>query len=210
MKRSFNKAGVKTADWWTCENVGGGYLFSNNMDKSQLPYPIVAKHVYGSRGTGNYLLNNQKELEDWLKGKTLSNYIFERFYNYNREYRLHVTKNGCFYTCRKVLKNDTPNDKRWFRNDSNSTWILESNPLFDKPVNWKQIESECVKALNAVGLDFAAMDVRVQSANDKKGNKRKEVDFIVIESNSAPSFGEQTLEKYKEVIVQLIKEKINV
>ena len=49
----------------------------------------------------------------------------------------------CIYTCRKVLKNDTPENQRWFRNDSNSAWYLETNPKFDKPVNWDSIIDEC-------------------------------------------------------------------
>jgi carbamoylphosphate synthase large subunit len=207
MKKCFTEAGVKTADWWTCESMGGGHLFSGNIDKSQLPYPIVAKHIYGSRGTGNTLLHDQKELETWLNGKTLNNYIFEKYYNYNREYRLHVTEDGCFYTCRKMIKNDTPDEKRWFKNSVNSTWIVEENPLFDKPSNWDDIINESVKALKAVGLDIGALDVRVQSKHNNKDKVREYPEFIIIEINSAPSFGEITAEKYLEEIPKLIKKK---
>jgi hypothetical protein len=217
MKQAFVKAGVKTADWFICEPYGGGYRweapYNTNLDVNTgtLPYPIVAKHIYGSRGTGNFLLKSQEELEKWMNGKNLKNYIFEKFYNYNREYRLHVDEDGCFYTCRKVLKNDTPEDKRWFRNDSNSSWILESNQLFDKPTNWKDIVSESVKALKAVGLDFSGIDVRVQSANvsTKKGEKKREApDFIIIETNSAPSFGDITLQMYTNRITKKILDRI--
>lgn len=218
MKQAFHKAGIKTADWWigmtlvatkqVCFHLHGNDYDNKQADIKELPYSIVAKFIYGSRGTGNYLLKSPEELEGWLKGKDLSKYIFERFYAYSREYRLHCTKDGCFYTCRKMLKDDVPKEKRWFRNDSNSVWILEENPMFDKPKNWEEIVQECVKALKAVGLDMGAFDVRVQSAKDKDGNTRKQVDFIVLESNSAPSFGEVTAEKYKEVIPKLINDKI--
>lgn len=198
MKQCFNRDGVKTADWFTkLEGVQGFINIHNDaIAYEDLPYPIVSKHIYGSRGTGNTLLNNQKELEEWLKGKTLSNYIFEKFYSYSREYRLHITKEGCFYTCRKMLKQDTPENDRWRRHDDNSVWILESNPDFDKPVNWSSIVEHSVKALNAVGLDIGAVDVKVQSKLDNKGNIRENPDFIIIEINSAPSFGELTAEKY--------------
>jgi glutathione synthase/RimK-type ligase-like ATP-grasp enzyme len=210
MKQKFTEAGVKTADWWTVETLGGGYLFSNNMDMVNLPYPIVAKHIYGSRGRGNTKLNTQEELVDWMRGKTLGNYIFERFYNYSREYRLHVTEEGCFYTCRKMLKENTPEDQRWFRNDSNSVWMLEENPNFDKPVNWDEVVEHSVRALKAVGLDMGAVDLRIQSSKHPNGDLRDYCDFIVLEINSAPSFGDITAVKYAEEIPKLINKKLNI
>lgn len=210
MKQCFTRDSVKTADWWTVETLGGGYLFSNNMDMINLPYPIIAKHLYGSRGRGNTKLNSQEELTEWMRGKTLSNYIFEKFYNYSREYRLHVTEDGCFYTCRKMLKENTPEDQRWFRNDSNSVWMLENNPSFDKPVNWAEVVEHSVKALNAVGLDIGAVDLRIQSSKHSNGDMREYCDFIVLEINSAPSFGDITAEKYAIELPRLINKKLKI
>lgn len=202
MKRCFAASGVKSALYYTLQD-----FLSPTLDRSKL-FPCVIKSHMGSRGRGNYLINSQEELNSWLTGHANhSNYIVEKFHDYSREYRLHVTKDGCFYTCRKMLKNETPDDKRWYRNDSNSVWIVENNPQFDKPSNWDTIVAECVKALNAVGLDVGACDVKVQSAKDKKGRVRPTPDFIVIEINSAPSFGEGTLQRYLEVIPQILKDK---
>lgn len=215
MKQCFTENNVKTADWFTINSIAGGYEIkvekNVNLELSlfDLPYPIIAKHIYGSRGRGNYKLDTPQQLEEWLNGKNLNYYIFEKFYNYSREYRLHVTEEGCFYTNRKMLKSDTPEDKRWFRNDSNSNWWLESNEGFDKPVNWNSIVEESVKALKAVGLDFGAIDLKVQSATDSNGNLRENPEFIIIEINSAPSFGEGTLVKYLEVLPKLINNKIS-
>ncbi len=199
MKRCFTEAKVRTANWWE----------GNKDFPKEIEFPIVAKSHFGSRGNGNYLLKTKEELDSFKKNHTLSEYIFEKFYNYSREYRLHVTEDGCFYTCRKALKENTPEDKRWFRNDSNSVWILESNADFQKPSNWSKIEEECIKALKSIGLDFGACDVRVQSENDKDGKKRKETDFIVIEINSAPSFGDVTKQKYLETLPKILMRKYN-
>lgn len=215
MKRAFSNINnnVVTADWYTSTN---GSVFrcldqgNITLGASELTYPIVAKHVHGSRGEGNYLLKTQAELTSWLHGKTLQNYIFEKFYDYSREYRLHVTKDGCFYSCRKMLKEETPKENRWFRNDSNSVWIKQFDDAgklksdFDQPVNWKAIVAESVKALEAVGLDIGAIDVRVQSAKDKKGVARKDPKFIILETNSAPSFGDVTLEKYEDEVPRVL------
>ena len=211
MKRCFTKNNIKTAEWVEADIVqieDENISWEENNKKFTISFPIVAKHHFGSRGTGNYLIENKEEFNNWVKNKNLTNYIFEKFYSYSREYRLHVTKNGCFYTCRKMLKADTPQEKRWFRNDSNSIWVVKENPMFDRPVNWNKIEEECIKALEAINLDVAAFDVKVQSAFNN-GKKRDNPAFIIIESNSAPSFGEITAEKYKEETPKIINLKNN-
>lgn len=202
MKRKFAEAGIKTAEWIEAKTIKEILDFANKVE-----YPIVSKSHYGSRGEGNNLHHNQDELSQWLKGKDLGRYIFEKYYSYVREYRLHTWKGGCFYTCRKMLKENTPKDKRWFRNDSNSVWIKEENPSFNKPTNWDTIVAECVKALDAVGLDVSAFDVKVQSEKTEDGKKRKVPEFIIIESNSAPSFGDVTIQKYLENLPMIIDAK---
>ena len=215
MKQCFTSESVKTAIWWIYKGDENFELQTNGDAEnelqhiSELTFPIIAKSKFGSRGKGNYKLNNQEELNQWLEGKTTDRYIFEKFYNFNREYRLHVDKHGCFYTCRKMLKTDTPENSRWFRNDSNSVWILEENTSFDRPVNWDSIVEQCVTALKAVGLDFGAVDLRVQGSNNNNGERRSNPDFIVIEINSAPSFGTITAQKYIERLPTLLKEKYN-
>lgn len=196
MKQAFTEAGIKTATWWKLEDI----------NINELPYPVVLKHIYGSRGTGNTLICDKEDLEHALEDITnKSRYIIEKFYNYSREYRLHITSEGCFYTCRKMLKSDAEN--RWYRNNDNSVWILEDNEMFDKPINWDEIEEHCVRALNAVGLDVGACDVRVQSATDKHGNKRQSCNFIICEINSAPSLQTVGITKYKEILPKLIQSK---
>lgn len=212
MKTCFTKDEVKTADWWIYNTeynlfqlIGGG----DGILLSDLPYPIISKSHFGSRNQGNKKHNTKEELAEWLKGKNLDNYLFEKYYNYAREYRLHITKNGCFYTCRKMIKEDTPQEDRWFRNDEHCVWILEENELFDKPVNWDKVIKESVKALESVGLDIGAVDLRIQSSRDKNDEIRKDLDFIIVEINSAPSFGDVTLGKYKSELTKLLTQKNN-
>lgn len=209
MKEKFNEAGVQTADWayWNnsdlIEPIGNTKIIKLK-DKF---FPIVVKHIHGSRGKGNTLIHTQQELEAWKNGKSLNNYIIEAFANYPREYRLHISETGCFYTCRKMLKEDTPKEQRWFRNDANCVWVKEDNPLFDKPVNWDAIVNDCINALNVIGADFLAFDVKIQSAKDKEGNIRENPAYILLECNSAPSFGEITTEKYLQELPKLLQNK---
>lgn len=213
MKRCFNKAGVKTAPWWLNE---GGKFISQNVEGTpesalkDLPYPIVAKGLYGSRGRSNFLLKDQQALEEWMIGKDLKGFIFEKYLGYmNREYRLHVTEEGCFYTCRKLVRTDTPDDEKWHRHENNSIWVLDSNPVFDRPVNWKDIEADCVKALKEVGLDVGSFDVRIQTSKDKNGKVRENPEFSILEINSGSSFGSVTLEKYVEQIPKIVNYKLS-
>lgn len=208
MKDCFMNADAKTAEWFIVDNSGRFQKQLNDgtskqVSKDDLPYPIVAKHRRGSRGTGNYKLDTRAKLDAFLQGKTVSDYIFEKFYTYSREYRAHVTSEGCFYTCRKMLKDGTAQENKWQRHDDNCVWIREENELFDKPSTWNNIIADCVKCLEALGLDIGAFDIKVQSAKDKKGVKRPSPEWIIIESCSAPSFGEVTAQKYIEVLPKL-------
>lgn len=204
MKQCFANKDVNQADWCTID-----MLERDNIPK----YPILAKRVFGYKGKGMVKLNSQQQLEGWLDTHpNLDGWYFEQFHNYSREYRLHITKDGCFYACRKMLKSDANN--RWLRNDSNSVWITEytiekdaentiinynediPNETFNKPVNWNTIVEHCILGLEATGLDIAAFDVKVQSSTDKNNKIRKNPKFIVLECNSAPAFGTVTLNKY--------------
>jgi len=196
MKQCFDRAEVKTAEWWLLSDPDILILPSG--------YPLIIKHKNSCKGEGIYFINTQEELQNFILAHNVRDYIAERYAGYQKEYRLHVTKDGCFYTCRKMLKQDA--EDRWHRHDSNSVWMMEENPLFEKPKNWDDIVSECVKALNAVGLTVGACDVKVQS---EKGRREDFVpEFIVLEINSGPSMGDITAVKYREELPKIINDKI--
>jgi glutathione synthase/RimK-type ligase-like ATP-grasp enzyme len=201
MKTCFSKLGVLTPNWNFFErklNVAGNFIRIGN---TALAFPIVAKYIYGSRGNGLYLINCSEDFTNFAKNRDLSRYIFEEYYSFSREYRVHVSRLGVFYSCRKLLKNNTPEDKRWFRNDSNCNWITENNAKFKKPDIWPLIEKECVLALKAVQLDIGACDV----IYDRKTNL-----FSIVEINSAPSMGAITEIKYREQFPLILKDKYKI
>lgn len=214
MKKAFRDAGANTPvfstyDFERCLSEDGLSIYFPQTDMF-LKFPIIAKSIYGSRNKGNTMIKKWDDFLAWEKNRNYSNYIFEEFINYVREYRLHVSLvSGCFYTCRKMLKSETPEDQRWFRNDSNCVWIMEENPLFDKPLNFSNIVDECKSCLMTLRLDFAAFDVKVASGTDSEGRQVYKPRYIIIESNSAPSFGGVTLEKYLVELPKIINAKIN-
>jgi glutathione synthase/RimK-type ligase-like ATP-grasp enzyme len=156
---------------------------------------LICKHKHSSKGNRIYLLSTIQDVFEFSDSHKLSNYVVEKYHTYSREYRIHVTKFGCFYASRKMLKNDAI--ERWHRHSSNSVWILEDSLAFDKPVNWQDIVQDCVKALNALGLDIAAFDVKVSN------NKHKTPKYIILESNSAPSLGDIGIQEYTKILTRI-------
>lgn len=230
MKDCFTLGGVKTADWFISDGkqllaILGAEKQPEPIAMDKLPFPIVAKHIYGSRGTGNYKLEDIAAVIAFLanRQKDIGEFIFEKYYSYIKEYRLHVTEDGCFYACRKALKKDADKATTWQRHDDNCVWFTEKvwvdgketadeKPDFQKPVNWNEIVAECVKALAAVDLDIASFDIRVQGDKTEKGKVREKCEFIILECNSASSFGDEApktlvAQKYLETIPALAKKK---
>ncbi len=190
MKTLFSLHGVKTAEWDVLSLFATNLEISNGVLPKDMKFPFIIKHINSSKGNGIYYIANKEDLDAFVinNQNNLDKYIIENYHNFSKEYRLHVTSDGCFYTCRKMLKTDA--EDRWHRHDSNSVWIMEENPLFDKPEFWNDIVANSVASLKAVGLDIGAVDVKCTSSKSEKQ------DFIILEINSAPSFGEITTQKY--------------
>lgn len=197
MKTCFSNGKVPQAEWWRDK----GFLCT----RDDIKFPLVVKRVFGFQGRGMELINNLKELDAWLSNHSdwdINGWYFEKFYNYAREYRLHVSKtNGVFLSWRKLRTNEATN--RWFFNSTNSNWVSEDNELFDKPKCWDKMKKAALDALICTKLDIGAVDIRVQS------NNQEDPKFIVCEINSAPALGEVGINKYKEELEKLIKSKIN-
>lgn len=200
MHEAFDKVGVKSAKYYTEQTF---------PEQGQIKFPVLAKKITGQGGAGMIKIDDWKAYTEFYQknGNSINknNYYLEEYFNGAREYRVHVTTNGAFLAWRKMRKSDAKD--RWFFNSNNCVWMGEDNPLFDKPVNWEAITQECVKALNAVGLDIGAIDVRVQSSKNDEGITRKECNFIILETNSAPSLGKLGSEYYYKEILKLIENK---
>lgn len=186
MKEAFLRAGVKSPEFYMITDL--------NPDK--LKYPMVAKHMLGSRGTGNYLLNSADELKHFIKKKSnIKDFLFERYCNYAYEYRIHVSTLGVFLIWQKLMKRATPESKKWVYNNDNCVFVSKDNASFVRIANIEKLNTLCLNALNAVGLNIGSIDLKI----NKKG------EMTVIEINSAPSLGEIGIEHYKTEIKKLTK-----
>lgn len=205
MKQCFDAAKVPTAEWftWVEENtfLYNGREVSVEKMLELSPDGIVMKHVGGSRGSGNRLI---KTIAEWNSYKTSRKsrkemYIGEFYKNTSKEYRIHVSTEGVFLAWRKLRRNDTPDNQKWFFNNINCNWIGEQNELFDKPKNWNDICKASIAAIKSVGLTIGCVDVRVQS------NKKKNPAFFILETNSAPSSSSVMAERYTTEIIKLVE-----
>lgn len=205
MKERFCHGKVRTPSFYMMKDNSLDGLRARTAHRlAKWPAGIIAKRYNSSKGNGLALIKTMDDFNNFISGKSnseLSKWIFERYSTYSREYRLHITKDGCFYACRKMLRNDAT--VRWHRHDENSVWITEENELFDKPANWDAIVNDCVSALKAVGLDIAAFDIKVQRVNGA------EPKWLILECNSAPGLGEVGIEKYRQQINVLINKKLD-
>lgn len=189
MKECFDRVNARTAEWFNANNETTLLREANRLT-NHWERKLVCKNHYGSKGTGNTLVSSEAELIAWTRGKTLSNYIFERFMNFSHEFRLHITSEGCFYTCRKAMRENTPENERWHFHDSTCVWLLETNPRFFRPNTWNEIVRDCKAALREIGADVLSFDVKVQAPTDSQGRNREYQDYIILECNSASSMGE--------------------
>ncbi len=206
MKQAFDKAGVPTAEWYILRDglfvKQGPNASGEGVMPEELPFPMVVKNIFGSRGEGNTKVDNIEELNAALRTvQNSSNYIFEKFYNYAKEYRIHVSEFGPFLVWRKVRRSDVPQEKRWYFNSETCNWLSPGNSSFDMPVNMDYAYKAAVAALKAVGLTIGGVDLRIQS----KGASPK---FIVVEINSACAQAEQTSEAYIQEFQKIVNENI--
>jgi hypothetical protein len=195
MKQCFTRGGVKTTAW------KNGTSTEILAWADQVGYPIVSKSHFGSRGVGNRKHDDKASLTAFIRSNP-SGYIYEKFQPLGREYRLHISKFGCFYACRKLLRNDAP-EGSWQLHSDCVNWVLENNPSFKKPANWNAIVEDCMRAQQALGLDICAFDVMVSVPKKDSGNS----EWLITESCSAPAFGDITLQKYLEEIPKIINSK---
>jgi len=207
MKRRFTRGRVTTAPWFVPSGARIGDVYHQIEYYLNRWKILIMKRKNSSKGKGIYLVKTlddfKKVYEENIKSiEELKNYIVEKYFTYSREYRIHVTKDGYFLANRKMLINEA--EDRWHRHANNSVWINEQNEMFDRPSNWDNLVQDCVNALKAVGLDIGAVDVKIQSEHNKKGVKNENPKWIILEINSAPALGEDSLIKYEEKIKEMI------
>lgn len=168
MKKAFDQADIKHSEWISSSKKNDIIDFYN---KHKI---LIAKHKHSSQGKNIYYIDSIEILNNLLDTISFKDFVFEKYYFFPSEYRLHIDINhGCFYSCKKIIKVDA--EVQWHKHADNSIFVLVTEE--DKlPECWNLIINDCIKALQKMNLTIACFDI-LCSAND----------FIIVESNTAPS-----------------------
>lgn len=167
MKQAFDTSDIKHSEWINGFN-------KNAVIDFFLKYKIIiAKHKHSSKGKNIYYIDSLQLLEKLFLTVNIKDFIFEKYYFFPNEYRVHVDVNyGLFYACKKVLKEDA--EIQWHKHADNSTFILitEESVL---PKCWSEIIADCMKVLRGMRLTIACFDILCSDNS-----------YIIVESNTAP------------------------
>ena len=156
-----------------------------DLIKEQFVFPLVVKTISGSLGRGVFMLDHQKQMEDWIRIVELANVnmniIVQEMIedSKGRDLRVFVVGGrvvGCMM--RKAKEDD-------FRANYSARGSVENYPI--SPL----IETVALKAAEVLGLDVAGVDLLFD-------NER----FKICEVNSSPMF--KGLESCSEVNIPKI------
>lgn len=147
---------------------------------------VVARTVLnGHSGQGIVIMENGGDLVDAP--------LYTRYIKKDQEYRIHVFQGEVFFQQRKARKLDVPNEEvNWkVRNLAGGFIFANADVVAPEDVR------HCARlAVNALGLDFGAVDVLTEKGTGKA---------YVLEVNTACGLQGTTLDKYVEQFQGLLQ-----
>lgn len=143
---------------------------------------VVGRSVLqGSGGAGITIYRTPQELEECSSQDKIK--LYTKYIPKKSEWRIHVMRGKPFDIQRKSVRRGTLPNTWMVRNHCNGFIFTRSNAKECPP----DVVSEAIKAIEAVGLDFGAVDV-VWNEYRKKS--------FVLEINTAPGLENTTLASY--------------
>lgn len=160
---------------------------------NEVNYPCVLKGIVRSGGLSVFVINNEKEYNQY-SAKLNNNFTIEPLFNTTSEYRLHCTRKEVFFEVKKVkrVKEDViiTRDNHFNKRD------------FLKPRLWAKIKEDCLKAINVLDLDICCFDVIYDSSNNAKHT------YAICEANTNPELLHNTYLAYVKALDDIIASKI--
>lgn len=177
MKEAFDRCAINHSEWI---NSSDKKEINNFFEDNKI---LIVKHRHSSKGKNIYYIDSKDSLNSLLSKINPKSFVFEKYYFFPWEYRVHVDVNhGCFYACKKVLNEDA--EVQWHKHANNSSFVLVKKDS-KLPECWNNIIRDCILALKEMDLTIACFDVLC--SNNK---------FIIVESNTAPSLASFGLTYY--------------
>ena len=155
-----------------------------------LRFPCVGRPDTHTKGRGYWLCNNMADIRQALRGKTYRNgktkapaTHFMEFVEADREYRVHIFRG----------KSIRISEKAFFTNVEGLRDYTTAKPTH----NVKRVRKAAKRALNAVGLNFGAVDILARGDNNEE--------VFVLEVNSSPGIGGSLPRLYAENLIRYME-----
>lgn len=140
---------------------------------------VVCRTVLsGHSGAGIVIANNPDELVDAP--------LYTEYLQKKQEFRVHVFRDQAFFVQRKARNRAIPDDQVNWQVRNHQNGFIYAHKDIEYP---DDIRGTALNAVQALGLDFGAVDILLGSKNR----------IWVLEVNTACGLEGTTLEKYKEV-----------
>lgn len=152
--------------------------FSTNPN--DLEWPLLGRETEHARGSDINLILQQRDVD------LTDNDFYVKYIPTKLEYRMHVANGEVFKVHEKRLRHEAENHP-YIRNHQNG-WV------FVDPRRREPDHDLAVEALDALGLDFGAVDV-IRGEDDVE---------YVLEVNSAPSLDEANLRRYGSRLAEMV------
>lgn len=171
-------AGVSIPEYTTDINVARTWIQDDER------FVVCRKLLRANSGRGIVLAKSTDQL--------VSAPLYTKYVRKGVEYRLHVFRGEVIDAVQKKRRQgyneQTPGFDKYIRSYEKG-WVMVREGVTIP----ESVKTECIKAVRALGLDFAAVDVVLSSYNNKA---------YVLECNTAPGIQGKTVESYKKAITK--------
>lgn len=166
-------------------------IIDDSIAMGDLTYPIIARPSHHAKGRNFVVLNNQDEFVSHFRVNSPRGWYYSEYINKVKEYRVHCAHGRIL----NFLEKPNPNN-------GSLAWNRAGNGSVFTNVNWDSYDGrvalECLKAVKALGLDFAGVDVMI----DSEGNP------YILELNTGPTLNssEYSMTRYAKYFDWLAKD----
>lgn len=185
--KALSAAGVSVPEW--CDDPN----WANDVWAGNGHTVVVRNKLNGHSGEGIEIFDPKNEPKD-EDGVNFTNFNFQaplytKYIQKKEEYRIHVFQGDAFFVQRKARKLDVPEEEVNWKVRNLAGGFIFANKGVVVPDVAKQ---EAINAVNALGLDFGAVDIILGTDGV----------YYVLEVNTACGLEGTTLTKYVEKFQQ--------
>lgn len=167
----FQEAGVSIPPFFKTKEAAREYLEANNGSSM-----VCRTILNGHSGAGIVISDSADALVDA--------HLYTAYVKKTQEYRYHVFMGKVVDIQRKARKADVPDDQvNWKVRNLDGGFIFAREGVVES----EQASGNAIMAVEALGLDFGAVDLIYNQREDK---------YYVLECNTAPGLSGSTLEGY--------------